>query len=331
MRRRDFIVGLGGTAALSLACWSPRASAQQRTPVVGMLSFGTPESTRQAVHSPAFTQALKEGGFVEGQNVAFEFRYASGQFNRLPTLAADLVGQRVDLIYTPGLPPAIAAKAATATIPIVFNMGEDPVKEGIVASLNRPGGNATGFTGFGNQLIAKRLELLHQAVPKAAVIGFLVNPNNPNGDPDTKDARTAALAHGLSLRVLDAASERDFERVFATITQERIGALLVGVEPFFWDRRQELVALATRNSVPVVYDLNIFPAVGGLMTYGTSPSEGDRQVGLYLGRILKGTRPADLPVVQATKFEFVINLKTAKSLGLTIPETLLATADEVIQ
>jgi putative tryptophan/tyrosine transport system substrate-binding protein len=326
MRRREFIAGLGSAAA-----WPLAARAQQRTPVVGVLAFGMPESMRQVGHSPAFTQALKEGGFVEGQNVAFEFRYASGQFDRLPALAADLVGLRVDLIYTPGLPPAIAAKATTSTIPIVFNMGEDPVKEGIVASLNRPGGNATGFTGFSNQLIAKRLELLHQAVPRAAVIGFLVNPNNPNADPDTKDARTAALAHGLSLRVLNAASERDFERVFATITQEGIGALLVGVEPYFWERRQELVALATLNSVPVAYDLDIFPAVGGLMSYGTSPSEGDRQVGLYLGRILKGTRPADLPVVQAAKFEFVINLKTAKALGLTLPESLLATANQIIE
>jgi putative tryptophan/tyrosine transport system substrate-binding protein len=180
-------------------------------------------------------------------------------------------------------------------------------------------------------LIAKRFELLHQAAPRAAVIGFLINPNNPNADPDTKDARAAALAHGLSLRVLDAAGERDFGRAFATITQEGIGALLVGVEPFFWERRQELVALAARGSVPAAYDRNIFPAVGGLMSYGTSQSEGDRQVGLYLGRILKGTRPADLPVVQATKFELAINLKTAKALGLTIPETLLATADEVIQ
>jgi putative ABC transport system substrate-binding protein len=325
MRRRDFIVSLCGAATV----WSIAARAQQRIPVIGYLGMSTPESS--ATVTNAFKQGLNESGFVEDKNVAIESRFASGQFDRLPTLAADLVRRQVDVIFAPGLPTAIAAKAATATIPIVFTMGEDPVKEGIVASLNRPGGNATGFTGFSNQLIAKRLELLHQTVPKATVIGFLVNPNNPNADPDTKDARTAALAHGLSMRVLGAASERDFERVFATITQEKIGALLVGVEPFFWARRQELVALATRNSVPVAYDRNIFPAVGGLMSYGTSLSEGDRQVGLYLGRILKGARPADLPVVQATKFEFVINLKTAKALGLEIPPGVLAFADEVIE
>jgi putative tryptophan/tyrosine transport system substrate-binding protein len=325
MRRRDFIAGLCGAAM----AWSIAARAQQRIPVIGYLGMTTPESNLTV--TSAFKQGLSEAGFVEGKNVAIESRFASGQFDRLSTLAADLVRQQVDVILAPGLPPAVAAKAATTTIPIVFTMGEDPIKEGIVPSFNRPGGNVTGFTSFSNQLIAKRLELLHQAVPKATVIGFLVNPNNPNAEPDTADARTAALAHGLSLRVLGAVSERDFERVFAAIAQEKIGALLVGVEPFFWARRQELVALATRNSVPAAYDRNIFPAVGGLMSYGTSTSEGDRQVGLYLGRVLKGARPADLPVVQSTKFEFVINLKTAKALGLTIPETLSATADEVIQ
>ena len=234
MRRREFIVGLGGTAALSLTCWSHRSSAQQRTRTLGVLSFGMPENARIQSVRPAFVQALSEAGFAEGRNIAFEFRFASGQFDRLPALAADLVRQRVDLIYAAGLPPALAAKAATATIPIVFIMGEDPVKEGVVASLGRPGGNVTGFTGFSNQLIAKRLELLHQAVPKASTIAFLVNPNNPNAAPDTADAQAAAVAHGLSLRVLAARSERDFEEAFATISQERIGALLVGVEPFFW-------------------------------------------------------------------------------------------------
>jgi putative ABC transport system substrate-binding protein len=325
MRRRDFITGLCGATT----AWTMAARAQQRIPVIGQLGMTTPESNFTV--TSAFKQGLSEAGFVEGKNVAIESRFAFGQFDRLPALAADLVRQQVDVILAPGLPPAVAAKAATATIPIVFTMGEDPIKEGIVPSLSRPGGNLTGFTGFSNQLIAKRLDLLHQTVPNATVIGFLVNPNNPNADPDTADARTAALAHGLSLRVLGAASERDFERVFATIAQEKIGALLVGVEPFFWARRQELAALAARNAVPAAYDRNIFPAVGGLMSYGTSTSEADRQVGLYLGRILKGARPADLPVVQSTKFEFVINLKTAKALGLTIPETLSATADEVIQ
>jgi putative ABC transport system substrate-binding protein len=295
-----------------------------------MLVFGTENDRIQPLRS-VFLQALSEAGFAEGRNIAFEFRFASGQFDRLPALAADLVRQRVDLIYTAGLPPALAAKAATATIPIVFAMGEDPVKEGVVASLARPGGNVTGFTGFSNQLIAKRLELLHQAVPKATTIAFLVNPNRPNAAPDTADAQAAAVAHGLSLRVLAARSERDFEEAFATISQERIGGLLVGVEPFFWARRKELAALAARHAVPAAYDRNIFPAVGGLMSYGTNYEEGDRITGNYVGRILKGAKPSDLPVVQSTKFELVINLKTAKALGLTIPETLLATADEVIQ
>lgn len=330
MRRREFIAGLGGTAALSLTCWSHRSSAQQQTRRVGILSFGTPNARIQVLR-PAFVQALSEAGFAEGRNVAFEFRFASGQFERLPALAADLVRQRVDLIYAAGLPPALAAKAATATIPIVFIMGEDPVKEGVVASLGRPGGNATGFTGFSNQLIAKRLELLHQAVPKASTIAFLVNPNNPNAAPDTADAQAAAVAHGLSLRVLAARSERDFEEAFATISQERIGALLGGVEPFFWARREELAALAARHAVPAAYDRNIFPAVGGLMSYGTNDEEGERITGNYVGRILRGAKPAELPVTQATKFEFIINLKTARILELTIPESLLATADEVIQ
>jgi putative tryptophan/tyrosine transport system substrate-binding protein len=278
-----------------------------------------------------FGQALKGAGFVPGQNVTFEFRFALGQLERLPALAAELVARQVDVIYAAGAPAAAAAKAATATIPIVFTLGEDPVKEGLVASLNRPSGNVTGFTGFSNLLIAKRLELLHLAVPKATTMGFLVNPNNANADPDTTDARRAALALGLTLRVLTAASERDFERVFTAISQERIDALQVGVEPFFWARRGQLVALAARHAVPTLYDRNIFPAVGGLMSYGTNLAEADRQTGAYVGRILKGAKPADLPVIQTTKFEFVINLKTANALGLTIPETLLATADEVIQ
>jgi putative tryptophan/tyrosine transport system substrate-binding protein len=324
INRREFIAGLGSAVA-----WPLAARAQQRAmPVVGFLFGGFPTGGNARMR-PAFLQALSEAGFAEGRNIAFEFRFA--QFDRLPALAADLVRQRVDLIYAAGLPPALAAKAATPTIPIVFTMGEDPVKEGVVASLARPGGNVTGFTGFNNQLMAKRLELLHQAVPKATTIAFLVNPNRPNAAPDTADAQAAAVAHGLSLRVLAARSERDFEEAFATISQERIGGLLVGVEPFFWARREELAALAARHAVPAAYDRNIFPAVGGLMSYGTNYEEGERETGNYVGRILKGAKPADLPVIRSTKFELVINLNTAKALGLTIPETLLATADEVIQ
>jgi putative ABC transport system substrate-binding protein len=270
---------------------------------------------------------------VEGQNVTFEFRYASGHYDRLPALAAELVEQRVDVIVAGGPPGAIAAKSATAIIPIpiVLHMGEDPVKGGIVPSLNRPGGNATGVIYLTNQLMAKRLDLLHQAAPRATAIGFLVNPDNPNADPDTKDAQAAALALGLTLRVLTATSERDFEQVFATISRERIGALLVGVEPFFWDKAQELVALAARYAVPALYDRSILPVAGGLMSYDASLTEAERVLGLYVGRILKGAKPADLPVIQATKFEFVVNLKTARTLGLTIPPNLLAIADEVIE
>jgi putative ABC transport system substrate-binding protein len=318
---REFIAGLGSAAALSLAARSFEAIAQQRVPVIGVLGagvFGT------VVLAPEFAQGLKQEGFIEGQNVAVKKLDPPG-------LAADLVRERVDVIVCGGLQGPIVAKAATTTIPIVFWRGEDPVKDGIVASLNRPGGNATGFTNLANQLLAKQLELLHKAVPQASVIGFLVNPNNSNANSDTKDAQAAALALGLTLRVLTAASERDFEQVFTTVSQERIGALLVGVEPFFWARREELAALAARHAVPVLYERSLFPAAGGLMSYGTDYREGFHQVGTYVGRILKGAKPADLPVVQPTKFEFVINLKTAKALGLTIPETLLATADEVIQ
>jgi putative ABC transport system substrate-binding protein len=328
MKRREFIARLGSAVA-----WPIAARAQQRTPVVGFLSMGTPETSRLVYRSAAFRQALKESGFVEGQNVTFEFRYASGHYDRLPALAADLVEQHVDVIVAGGPPGAIAAKSATAIIPtaILFHMGEDPVKGGIVPSLNRPGGNATGVTYLSNQLIAKRLDLLRQAVPGATVIGFLVNPDNPNADPDTRDARAAALALGLTLRVLTATSERDFEQVFATISHERIGALLIGVDTIFWDKARELVALAARHAVPTLYDRIIFPVAGGLMSYDTSSTEAERMIGLYVGLILKGAKPADLPVQQSTKVEFVINLKTAKALGLTIPPTLLALADEVIE
>ena len=235
------------------------------------------------------------------------------------------------MILARGRPAVIAAKSATSTIPIVFVMGEDPVKEGIVASLNRPGGNMTGFTNFGNQLTAKQLDLLHKAIPKATVIGFLVNPNNSNAEPDAMDARAAALALGLTLRVLNAGSEQDFEQVFATIERERIGALLLGVEPFFWAKREALIALAARYALPALYDRNIFPAAGGLMSYGTNSAEQETLLGNYLGRILKGTKPADLPVARSTKFEFVVNLRTARELGLEISPQLVVLADQVIE
>jgi putative ABC transport system substrate-binding protein len=324
VKRREFIAGLGCAAA-----WPVVAQAQRPQPVVGYLSSQRLETSTAL--RPAFVQALREEGFVAGQNVTFENRFAFGERERLPGLAADLVRQRVDLILTGGLDGTTAAKAATAMIPIVFTMGEDPVRHGFVASLNRPGGNATGYTNFANQLFSKQLSLLRAVVPNARVIGFLVNSSNPNADPDTKDAQTAALALGLIMRPLAAASEPDFEQVFAAIAQERIGALMVDTDPFFWNQRERLTALAARHAIPTLYERSLFPEVGGLMSYGTDYNEGYRQVGIYVGRILKGAKPADLPVVQASKFEFVINLKTAKSLGLAIPETLLATADEVIQ
>ena len=324
IRRRQFITLLGSAAA-----WPVTARAQQRMQVVGFLTLWSPGDTPPRTRE--FAQGLKEAGFVEGQNVVFESRFASGKVDQLPALAAELVRRRVDAFYVVGPPATIAAKAATATIPIVFGMGEDPVKEGVVASLNRSDGNLTGFTDFNNQLMAKRFDLLRQAVPNATVIGFLVNPNNPNADPDTKDAQAAALARGLTLRVLAAAGEGDFAQAFATISQEGIGALVFGVNPAFWARAPELVALAARHAVPTLYDRSLFPAAGGLMSYNTLRSERDHLEGLYLGRVLKGIKPAQLPVMQATKFEFVINLKTAKALGLEIPAGVLAIADRVIE
>jgi putative ABC transport system substrate-binding protein len=320
MKRREFIAGLGAVA------WPVVARAQQRIPVVGFFRTDI---------TPAFVQGLREEGFVAGRNVAFEDHFTTehilGQFERLPGLAAELVRQGVDIIFAGGLDGTVAAKAVTTTIPIIFNIGEDPVRHGLVASINRPGGNTTGYSDFANQLFAKQLDLLHLVVPNEKVVGFLVNPNNPNADPDTKDAQAAARALGLILRSLTAASEPDFEQVFAIIAQERIGALLVGVDPFFRTQSEKLTALAARHAIPTFYERSLFPKAGGLMSYGTDPDEGRRQCGIYVGRILKGAKPADLPVVQGTKFEFVVNLKAAKALGLTIPETFLLRADEVIE
>jgi putative tryptophan/tyrosine transport system substrate-binding protein len=268
---------------------------------------------------------------VEGRNVAFEYRSSEGHYDRLPALAAEFVRRQVAVIYAGGAPAARAAKAATTTIPIVFTMGEDPVKEGLVASLNRPGGNITGYSNFNNQLVSKRLELLREIAPKAEVLGLLVNPTNPNADPDTKDVQAAADALGLRLQVLKASTERELETAFASIVQQPLGGLLVGVDPWFRERPERITVPAARYSVPAIYERRSFPAAGGLMSYSSSVTEGARQAGIFIARILKGAKPADLPVQRATKFEFVINLKTAKALGLTIPETLLATADEVIQ
>jgi putative ABC transport system substrate-binding protein len=321
MRRRDFITLLGGAVT-----WPRAARAQQPgMPVIGFLSLGLPELPA------AVRRGLADAGYVEGRNVTIEIRSAQGDAGRLPELAADLVRRQVSVILAGSPPAARAAKASTATIPIVFDMGEDPVREGIVSDLNRPGGNVTGTSDFNNLLAAKRLGLLGDTVPKAAVLGFLVNRANLNAEPDTKDVQAAADALGRKLRVLTASAERDFEPAFAAMAQERVGALLLGIDPFFWSRPEQIVTLAARYAIPTIYDRREFATAGGLMSYGADPVETRRQQGLYIGRILKGEKPGDLPVMRATKFDFVINLKTAKALGLEIPPGVFAIANEVIE
>jgi putative tryptophan/tyrosine transport system substrate-binding protein len=270
---------------------------------------------------------LSETGFVESQNVAIEYRYAAGQYDRLPTLAEDLVRRKPTTLMAGGPPSVRALKAHTATIPIVFHMGEDPIKEGFVASLNRPGGNVTGISGFTNLLFLKRLQLLHEIVPGSAPLALLVNPNNPNAEPDSQDARAGAVALGRELLVLTASTERGIEETFVTLLQRHVGGLIVGVDGVFNDRRDQISALA----IPAIYERREYPEAGGLMSYGTDDRENYRQCGIYVGRILKGEKRADLPVSQATKFEFVINLRIAKVLGLAIPPGVLAIADEVIE
>jgi putative ABC transport system substrate-binding protein len=326
IRRREFITLLGGAAA-----WPLDARAQQPAmPVVGFLNNAP--SREWAPLAAAWRKGLNESGYAEGRNVAIEYRWAEGQYDRLPALAADLVRHKVAVIFA-GSPPAIlAAKAASATIPIVFSMGEDPVKEGFVASMSRPGGNITGFSHFANQLAGKRIGLLRDIVPKAAAFALLVNPNNPNGEADTKDVQAAADTIGRQLIVLTASTERDLELAFMAIVQQRVGALLVGVDGnFLLGHRDQIAKLALRHAIPTMYDRREFPAAGGLMSYGTDRVESYRQGGIYTGRVLKGEKPADLPVQQATKFEFIINLKTAKALRLEIPPGVLAIVDEVIE
>jgi putative ABC transport system substrate-binding protein len=327
VRRREFIALAGGVAA----SWPLAARAQQAAlPVIGFLHSGSRDMFTRPV--AAFHQGLAEAGFVEGRTVTVEYRWAENHYDRLPAMAADLVGHGVRIIATPGsTPAALAAKAASSEIPLVFLIGNDPVKLGLVASLNAPGGNVTGISFLINALEAKKLEVMHELVPAASTIGVLLNPKNPIVATQLKDVREAALVLGLNILPLDVDGESGIEAAFATLREQHAGALLVTADPALTSWRDRMIGLAARDAIPTVYHLREFTDAGGLISYGTSLSDGYRQVGLYVGRILKGSRPADLPVQQPTKFELVINLKTARKLKLDIPATLLARADEVIE
>jgi len=324
------LIGLVFLAAiLTLAPLAARAQ-QKAMPVIGVLHTGSPGPSF-APFMAAFRQGLSEAGYVEGQNLAIEYRWAEGHYDRLPALAADLVGRKVDLIMASTPPSALAAKSATSTIPIVFRSGADPVADGLVASLARPGGNLTGVSFVADELTAKRLELLSELVPRAGVIALLMNPNNATAERVIRDVQEAARTKGLQLHVLKASSESEIDTAFASLVQLHAGALVVGADPFLSSRREQLVALASRRAVPSIYAWREFAASGGLISYGPSLTSAFRLVGTYAGKVLKGAKPADLPVQQPTKFELVINLKTAKALGLTIAQSLLVRADEIIQ
>jgi putative ABC transport system substrate-binding protein len=325
VKRRQFIRLLGGATA-----WPLAARAQQPAmPVVGFINSSSPRDFDYRVIS--LRRGLGEVGYIEGQNVAIEYRWAEGHYDRLPSLAADLVRRRVSVIAVTSTPGAMAAKAASAAIPIVFAIGADPIKFGLVASLNRPGGNVTGVSFLINSLVAKQLEVLHEALPKTLILGFLVNPTNPSADFDTSDAHGAANALGRKLVVAKASTVTEFESAFATLVQQGAGAVSVGADPFFDNQPETLVALAARYNLPAIYPYREYAVVGGLMSYGTNRADAIRQIGIYAGRILKGDDPAHLPVQQSTRIELVVNLKAAKAGRIEVPTSLLLRADEVIE
>jgi putative tryptophan/tyrosine transport system substrate-binding protein len=325
MRRREFIAGFG-----SAVTWPIVARAQQRKlPVVGYLAGGIDVT---GANLPAFRRGLAEAGYVEGRTVVIEYRQVNGEFERFPELAADLVRRGVDVIATPGTAPgALAAKAATTTIPIVFGIGGDPVQLGLVTALRRPGGNITGYGEMNTEVASKRFGLLHELVPNATHFGLLANPRNPGIRSITLEARAIAAAMGLTIDIITASTDQEIEAAFASLSQKKIGALVLVPDPFYYGRRAEIAALAARNAIPAAYWTGVFPASGGLMSYGSNVTDMFHQVGVYAARILKGDKPAELPVVQPTKFELVINVRAAKALGLTVPNTLLVAADEVIE
>jgi len=326
MRRRDFIKGIAGSAAV----WPLAARAQQLPlPVVGFLNSASPDGYEPELN--AFRQGLKETGYVEGQNVAIEYRWANGQFDRLAALADDLVRHQVSVIAATSTPANLVAKASTTTIPIVFTTGADPVQLGLVASLSRPGGNVTGVAQLTREVAPKRLELAHELVPTATVFGLLINPKNPTSETVLRDLQAAAVAMGLQLNVLYAGTETEIDDAFTTFRQMRAGALVIGTDVFFNSRMNQLAALAIHNSVIAIYAYHQFVAAGGLASYGASLTESYQLAGNYVGRILNGEKPADLPVQQAAKVELIINLKAARALGITVPQSVQSRADEVIE